>query len=300
MTYADLRQKEAQRGGVDVQTPPKPLEVTTLAEQIGALHRDIEAQPARYVEIHTLLTQAKKQAGDGGWLKWLADNEQTLGFGERQARLYMRSPELRSSDLKARAGDQKKRRAAAKKSKPKLTPAEHLAIKNETAVLNPITGKVVKLTPAELLAIEQKPAQAFDPNRERCVQRVLHPGLELLQLPSDRRLSLGGLLLAGQGALQYLASRDLARGHVGGLLGGVLANRADLDLMDAAANTSPVDLAEEVVPAGGRGREGRLAAVRHAALVVDGYHLARAGVDRGGLILVVPTGQRSGKGHADA
>jgi len=92
----------------------QPVGILTLAEKIGMLHQDIEG---RNEEMFALLTQAKQAAGPRGWLKWLADNEKTLGFGERQARLYMREPELRSSDLKARAADQKKRRAATKASK---------------------------------------------------------------------------------------------------------------------------------------------------------------------------------------
>jgi hypothetical protein len=79
----------------------KPVEMLTLAEQIGALHREIEAQPARYTEMHALLTQAKREAGDGGWLKWLADNRKVLGFGERQAQLYLRPPASRDADQSA-------------------------------------------------------------------------------------------------------------------------------------------------------------------------------------------------------
>lgn len=129
----------------------KPIGILTLAQQIGALHRDIEG---RSEEMYSLLTRAREDVGPGGWMKWLADNEEVLGFGERQARRYLREPDVRTADQAQEAKRQRGRRAAVKKSKPKLTPAERLAIKNETAVLNPITGKVVKLTPAELLAIK--------------------------------------------------------------------------------------------------------------------------------------------------
>jgi hypothetical protein len=34
-----------------------------------------------------------------GWLRWLADNRKVLGFGERQARLYLHEPASRDADL---------------------------------------------------------------------------------------------------------------------------------------------------------------------------------------------------------
>jgi hypothetical protein len=92
--------------------------ILTLAQQIGALHRDIEG---RYEEMFGLLTQAKKDAGEGGWLKWLADNEEVLGFGERQARRYLREPDARVSDRARHAEGERKRRAAAKDSKEATT-----------------------------------------------------------------------------------------------------------------------------------------------------------------------------------
>jgi len=73
-------------------------EVLTLAEQIGALHRDIEG---RYSEMHSLLSQARQAAGEDGWSKWLAANREVLGFGERQAQRYLRSPALRKADTAA-------------------------------------------------------------------------------------------------------------------------------------------------------------------------------------------------------
>jgi hypothetical protein len=60
--------------------------------------------------IFDLLTKAKLAAGRGGWLKWLADNEKTLGFGERQAQYYLREPEARASDLARHAEAEKNRR----------------------------------------------------------------------------------------------------------------------------------------------------------------------------------------------
>jgi hypothetical protein len=73
-------------------------EVLTLAEQIGALHRDIEG---RYAEMYDLLTKAKGEAGKGFWSKWLVANREVLGFGERQARLYLRPPASRDADQRA-------------------------------------------------------------------------------------------------------------------------------------------------------------------------------------------------------
>jgi len=77
------------------------LDVPTLAERIGLLHREIKAQPGRYEEMHKLLTLARKDVGERGWLKWLTDNRSVLGFAERQARLYLREPASRDADLKA-------------------------------------------------------------------------------------------------------------------------------------------------------------------------------------------------------
>jgi hypothetical protein len=88
--------------------------ILTLAQQIGVLHKDIEG---RNDEMFALLTQAKLAAGEGGWLKWLADNREVLGFGERQARFYLRSPEARASDQARHAEGERKRRAAAKDAK---------------------------------------------------------------------------------------------------------------------------------------------------------------------------------------
>jgi len=121
------------------------LEVPTLAERIGALHREIQAQPGRYEEMHKLLTQAQKDAGEGGWLKWLAENKGVLGFGVRQAQSYLLPGEARAAHKTRHAEGEKKRRAATKKSKPKLTEAERLALKAGTAALNPLTGKVISL-----------------------------------------------------------------------------------------------------------------------------------------------------------
>jgi hypothetical protein len=92
----------------------QPVVILTLAQRIGALHRDIEG---RNEEMYGLLTQAKKAAGEGGWLKWLADNEEVLGFGARQARRYLREPDTRVSDRARHAEGERKRRAAAKDSK---------------------------------------------------------------------------------------------------------------------------------------------------------------------------------------
>jgi len=72
--------------------------------------------------MFALLTQAKKDAGEGGWLRWLSENEEVLGFGERQARNYLREPEVRTSGQAKEAKRQKERRAAAKAMKEK--PAE--------------------------------------------------------------------------------------------------------------------------------------------------------------------------------
>ncbi len=83
----------------------QPVEILTLAQRIGTLHREIQAQPGRYTEMNTLLTHAKTVAGDGGWLKWLADNQEVLGFGERQAQRYLRSPDLRKADAAANRED---------------------------------------------------------------------------------------------------------------------------------------------------------------------------------------------------
>ncbi len=69
--------------GVEVQTVEAPT-LVTMAERIGALHREIKAQPGRYAEMNTLLTQAQKDAGPGGWLRWLSDNKKVLGFGVRR------------------------------------------------------------------------------------------------------------------------------------------------------------------------------------------------------------------------
>ena len=67
--------------------------------------------------MYGLLTQAKKDAGERDWLKWLADNREVLGFGERQAQRYLREPDARVSDADRHAEGERKRRAAAKDSK---------------------------------------------------------------------------------------------------------------------------------------------------------------------------------------
>jgi hypothetical protein len=97
----------------------------TMAVRCGLLHMCIERgveQVAHYhVEMCTLLTQARKDAGPGGWLKWLADNEETLGFGERQAQRYLReTPDLRKSDMEANRLAVAKHRAK-KKVEPELS-----------------------------------------------------------------------------------------------------------------------------------------------------------------------------------
>ncbi len=73
-----------------------------LILQIWHLHVEIgRGQDDRYREMFELLTTAKRAVGDGGWLKWLADHEERLGFGERQAQRYLREPALRKSDMQA-------------------------------------------------------------------------------------------------------------------------------------------------------------------------------------------------------
>ncbi len=84
-------------------TPPRSVKkANDLIVQIWHLHIEIgRGQDDRYREMFELLTAAKKAVGDGGWLKWLADHEGRLGFGERQAQRYLREPDLRKSDQAA-------------------------------------------------------------------------------------------------------------------------------------------------------------------------------------------------------
>ena len=99
-----------------IEAPPA-LSLATLAQRCGELHRSIKiAEPtlkSHYDEIFRLLKKARRDAGRG-WLKWLADNRGTLGFGERQARRYLRESDVRTSDLEKEATRQKERRAKKK------------------------------------------------------------------------------------------------------------------------------------------------------------------------------------------
>jgi hypothetical protein len=115
-------------------TPQSTEDVITAAERCGLLHQAIEhgvEQIAHYyVEMFTLLTEAKREArrtlGTGGWLRWLADNKTVLGFGERQAQRYLReTPDLRKADLEANRQAVAKHRAK-KKTEEKVEPEDIL------------------------------------------------------------------------------------------------------------------------------------------------------------------------------
>ncbi len=93
-----------------IEAPP-PLGLVTLAERCGELHR---AGTKNRQELRALLTKAKQDAGPGGWTRWLADNREVLGFGERQAQVYLLSEAHHGAALAAKAADAQMVRDTAK------------------------------------------------------------------------------------------------------------------------------------------------------------------------------------------
>ncbi len=155
-----------------LKTQSKPVGILTLAQQIGALHRDIEG---RNEEMFELLTQAKKDAGEDGWLKWLATNREVLGFGERQAQRYLREPDARVSDAERHAQGEKKRRAAVKDSKlqvasPDLVPDDEDGVEPEVLPeIEPPATKQNTKAPAN----EQPAPKKFKPGSRGWVEEQI-------------------------------------------------------------------------------------------------------------------------------
>ena len=109
-----------------IEAPP-PLGLVTLAERCGELHR---AGTKNRQELRALLTKAKQDAGPGGWTRWLADNREVLGFGERQAQVYLLSEAHHGAALAAKAASAREERRIAKTSKaPEAAEPEFEAVK---------------------------------------------------------------------------------------------------------------------------------------------------------------------------
>lgn len=95
--------------------PVAAVELVTIAERCGELHRSIEGSKGSREEIRTLLLQAKKDVGHGNFVKWLDDNKGALGFGVRQARVYMMPNEQHGAYMAEHAKRQRDVRTAASK-----------------------------------------------------------------------------------------------------------------------------------------------------------------------------------------
>ena len=78
------------------------LSLRTATEEIAELHKEIrrgiQAGIDKYVRMYELLSAEKKRVGRGKWGQHIKLMESVWGFGERQARLYMRPPALRNAD----------------------------------------------------------------------------------------------------------------------------------------------------------------------------------------------------------
>jgi hypothetical protein len=73
--------------------PPQDVD----AVEIGRLYRTFRASYVEAIrvaaEAGVRLRQKQKSVGHGNWLRWLADNEAALGFGERKAQRLIRLAE---------------------------------------------------------------------------------------------------------------------------------------------------------------------------------------------------------------
>lgn len=90
------------------------VELQTIAERCGELHRGIEGAKGNYEEIRGLLLQVRESTKrTTGFMVWLKDNEAVLGFESRQAYHYLAPTSKRTSNMKKKSARDREDRAIA-------------------------------------------------------------------------------------------------------------------------------------------------------------------------------------------
>jgi hypothetical protein len=141
-----------------------PPDTEELARLICGLHRTIKIQEEQieilagyYAQMHQLLTKTRKAVGHGKWLQWVADHEEMLGFGERQAQKYLREPESRDSDLEAHRQRQAEHRARERAAADEILEKAEASRLTEPEALNVAYSKTGRVQPKD--DSEQRAAQ---------------------------------------------------------------------------------------------------------------------------------------------